>query len=131
MKVVILAVLSLALLALSSLGGCGTQSSRPQATPTPTLPATPTPKPCRADFSAEPTEGEGTTLVSFTDLSIGQITKWEWDLDGDGVIDSTAQNPKHYYREDGDFTVTLTISGPDCEDTLTKQDYISIAGCKT
>ena len=131
MKVGILVVFFLAMLSLGMLAGCGSQSSQPGFTPAPVLQGTPTPKACHADFSAEPTKGEGTTLVSFTDLSTGEITRWEWDFDGDGVVDSTAQNPKEYYRTDGTFTVSLTVSGPGGEDTLTKKDYISITGCKT
>ncbi len=96
---------------------------------------TPTPAPgvCKADFQASPTEGEGRTWVQFVDRSTptGSITSWEWDLDGDGEVDTTAQNPKFYYRADGEYTVTLTITGTGCTDSVTKVDYISISGCPT
>ena len=131
MRLSILAVLVLVLLALSSVLGCGGQSSQPQVTPTPTLTPTPTPYPCHADFSAEPTECDGPTRVQFTDRSTGEITGWAWDFDGDGDIDSTEQNPAHYYDETGRYSVTLTITGPGCQDTLTKEDYIDVTGCST
>jgi PKD repeat protein len=91
----------------------------------------PTPAPCEAMFEADPTEGEGITSVQFTDLSTGDIVAWEWDFDGDGVVDSTEQNPEHTYTKNGDYTVTLTVTGWDCEDSLTRTDYIHMTGCPT
>lgn len=87
--------------------------------------------PCRADFFAEPTVGRGITTVQFSDHSTGKIISWSWDFNGDGVIDSTEQNPAYTYRRDGLYSVTLTIAGPYCEDTLTKRHYIEITGCPT
>ena len=46
--------------------------------------------------------------VNFTDSSVG-ATSWQWDIDGDDIIDYTTQNPTHVYNE-GVFDVTLTIS---------------------
>jgi len=89
------------------------------------------PAPCKADFAAEPTTGEGVTTVQFTDLSTGEITSWAWDFNGDGIIDSTLQNPTYTYRRNGSYSVTLTITGPSCEDTLTKRSHIEITGCPT
>lgn len=55
--------------------------------------------------------------VAFLDKSFGNITTWKWDF-GDGTT-STEQNPVHQYKEGGtQRTVTLTVSGPDGEDTL-------------
>ena len=87
--------------------------------------------PCKADFVAEPTIGEGITRVQFSDQSTGEITSWAWDFNGDGIIDSTEQNPTYVYRRDGLYSVTLTIAGPYCEDTLTKTRYIEITRCPT
>ena len=50
--------------------------------------------------------------VTFTDKSQGEIDKWEWDFDGDGVVDSYEQNPTYQYLDDGIYDVTLTVSGP-------------------
>lgn len=86
---------------------------------------------CKADFFAEPTVGQGITRVQFSDQSTGEIISWAWDFNGDGVIDSTEQNPTYTYARDGLYSVTLTIVGPSCEDTLTKTDYIEITGCPT
>jgi PKD repeat protein len=98
-------------------------------TPTPTSGITP--KPCSADFIGEPRVGEGTTTVQFTDKSTGNVTAWAWDFNNDGTVDSTQQNPTNVYNKDGNYTVTLTITTPNCENKTTKPDYISITGCKT
>ena len=89
------------------------------------------PCPRFADFVAEPTVGVGVTTVQFTDMSAGDVLSWAWDFQSDGIIDSTEQNPSYTYRHDGIYSVTLTITTPTCEDTITKYDYISITGCKT
>jgi PKD repeat protein len=90
-----------------------------------------TPCPRCADFTAEPTEGVGTTTVQFTDLSLGEVLSWAWDFQSDGIIDSNEQNPEHVYSRNGVYSVTLTITTTTCEDTITKHDYISITGCHT
>lgn len=87
------------------------------------------PPACKADFSAEPLECQGPTKVQFTDLSVGNVTGWAWDLDGDGDVDSTAQNPAYTYSRNGIYTITLTVTAADCSDTITKHDYISVSGC--
>jgi PKD repeat protein len=114
-----LAVLALVLLTLSTLIGCAGSTSPP----------TPTPESCKADFTAEPRVGVGTTTVQFTDKSTGNITSWAWDF-GDGGK-STVQNPAHTYTRNGNYTITLTITTPDCEDEISKPGYINITGCHT
>lgn len=56
--------------------------------------------------------------VSFTDLSTGKIASWKWEF-GDGVT-STEQNPVHEYSQGRDYTVTLTVEGPDGTSRLAK-----------
>jgi len=100
---------------------------------------TPTPTPaCQitVDFSADQCVGAenyctGETWVQFHDLSTGNINRWEWDLIGNGLIDSYARNPLYYYTVNGPHTVTLTVYGPDCPDgvSLTKSYYIWVGGC--
>jgi len=87
--------------------------------------------PCNADFIAEPTKGVGPTAVQFSDKSTGEIISWEWDFDGDGITDSTNQNPAYTYRKNGLYSVTLNIEGRYCADTLTRTNYIGITGCRT
>ena len=89
------------------------------------------PPACQAEFVAEPTICHGATEVQFTDLSTGDVTGWAWELNGDGDIDSTAQNPAYLYSQNGLYSVTLTVTTANCSDITTKYDYISVSGCST
>lgn len=79
-----------------------------------------------ADFSATPTSGPAPLEVSFSDESNGDVTEWEWDFNDDGIVDSTEQNPTFTYEATGTYTVVLTVSGPEGEDTLRRTDYIVV-----
>lgn len=63
--------------------------------------------------------------VNFTDNSVGAIS-WEWDVNGDDIIDYTIQNPSHTYTTTGTYDVALTISNG--TDTITKvfSEFIDI-----
>ena len=86
-------------------------------------------KGCQADFFADSESVVPITPIRFFDQSEGDIIAWEWDFDGDGTIDTTECNPVHTYTADGTYSVSLTIRTPDCEDTLTKHDYIQSYPC--
>jgi uncharacterized repeat protein (TIGR01451 family) len=77
-----------------------------------------------ADFIGTPTSGARPLTVNFTDQSMGDITSWSWDF-GDGGS-STQQNPSHIYNTTGDFTVSLTVTGPGGSDTKTRTNYIHV-----
>lgn len=77
-----------------------------------------------ADFSGTPTSGAATLAVDFTDLSTGTPTSWLWDF-GDGDT-STSQNPSHSYTFIGVYTVALTATNDQGDDTETKVDYIVV-----
>ena len=79
-----------------------------------------------ANFSANPRSGVAPLSVNFTDESTGTITSWNWNF-GDGS-NSAMQNPLHTYTNEGQYSVSLTVSGPDGSDTETKTNYISIQG---
>ena len=65
------------------------------------------------------TNVKDTRMVIFEDRSYGNISSWEWDF-GDGTT-STEQNPIHIYKEDGvQYTVTLTVKGPEGESKCCK-----------
>lgn len=85
--------------------------------------------PVVAEFVGSPTSGCAPLAVTFTDQSIGDITSWDWDF-GDGNF-SSAQNPAHDYLSPGDYTVILTVSGPEGSDVETKIDYIAASGVPT
>ena len=62
-----------------------------------------------ANFTASATNGTAPLVVKFADLSKNAVL-WNWDLDGDGISDSTKQNPVYAYKTSGNYTVNLTVS---------------------
>jgi PKD repeat protein len=87
--------------------------------------------PSNCQVQGNGTSCEGTTTFHFLDQSTGNVTAWAWDFDSNGSIDSTEQNPTHTYAINGNYTVSLTITTSECKDTMTKLDYINVAGCHT
>ena len=92
--------------------------------------------PLAADFSFEIiqcNEVEFTDNSSYIATSPGHaITQWEWDFDGDGVVDATGQNPGiHSYPGGGSsYTATLTVTSQNgCQATAT--DIITIGSVGT
>jgi len=62
------------------------------------------------------------TLV-FTDMSFGDPDEWSWDF-GDGDT-SGEQNPVHTYGSEGEYFVTLEITGDDCSSVFEMPVYVS------
>jgi PKD repeat protein len=78
-----------------------------------------------ANFIGNPNSGPAPLTVQFTDLSSGSVDTWQWDFDNNGTVDSTAERPDPWnYTEVGDYTVSLTVTGPAGQDTETKIAYI-------
>jgi len=82
--------------------------------------------PPTADFTAAPTSGYAPLTVQFTDTSTGNPAQWQWDVNNDGVVDYTVQNPTHTYSSPGTYSVRLTVSNPGGSDTLIKTGYITV-----
>lgn len=61
-----------------------------------------------ADFIADTPDCQNPLTINFTDDSAGAFS-WEWDIDGDNVVDYTSQNPSHTYSGSGTYDVTLTV----------------------
>jgi alpha-tubulin suppressor-like RCC1 family protein len=76
-----------------------------------------------AQYIAEPAWGTRPLTVTFTDVSVGNITTWLWDF-GDGTT-GTLPNASHAYTKSGVYTVKLTASGPDGTDSKTRQVIVS------
>jgi Flp pilus assembly protein TadG len=72
--------------------------------------ATVTPPPApTADFTWSPTSPlAGNTVTFDPSSSTGNPTGWQWDLDNDGTVDSTAQFPTKVFTA-GSHVVTLTV----------------------
>ncbi len=77
-----------------------------------------------AAFSGTPVSGDVPLDVNFNDLSSNNPTTWSWNF-GDGGT-STAQNPGHIYNAVGAYTVSLTVTNADGNDTETKTGYITV-----
>jgi PKD repeat protein/pimeloyl-ACP methyl ester carboxylesterase len=80
-----------------------------------------------ARFGADSVSGIVPLTVAFTDQSEGSPTVWEWDFDGDGIVDSTAQNPTWTYTEPGDNTVILKVTADGEYDIRVATGYIKAA----
>lgn len=77
------------------------------------------------DFNADVTFGcAGNLTVNFTDASIGAENSWSWDVDNDGTVDYTTQNPTHTYSTPGLYSVKLTISNG--EASITRESLIVV-----
>ena len=70
------------------------------------------------------TNGCGSLLVEFKDLSIGNPTSWLWDF-GNGNT-STLQNPVAVYNMPGIYDVVLTVSDGFLTDVKHLPHYIKI-----
>ena len=80
----------------------------------------------QAYFSADdPQVCEGGS-VTFTDLSTGGATSWNWEFPGGDPATSTEQNPVVTYNNTGTFDVTLTVSDGTNTNTYTKDNYIVV-----
>jgi PKD repeat protein len=86
------------------------------------------PPPPVADFVGEPTSGSAPHTAQFTDTSTGYPTAWAWDVDNDGITDSTKRDPAWTYTAPGTYTVKLTVSNTGGNNTLTKTGYITVTG---
>ncbi len=63
------------------------------------------------EITADPSSMIAPAIVFFRDTSTNNPSSWDWDLDGDGVTDSTQQNPVWVYPQPGfagDVTLTTT-----------------------
>ena len=82
-----------------------------------------------ADFHGAPMKGAGPLPVTFSDSSTGTISTWLWNF-GDGET-SNKQHPKHTYKSSGQYSVSLTISGPGGTNSLTRNQLISVESPKS
>jgi plastocyanin len=68
-------------------------------------------QPPTVQFSAQPASGIVGQPVQFINATSGEVTAYTWDF-GDGTPTVTDANPTHTFNTAGNFTVTLTASGP-------------------
>ncbi|PKL70691.1 MAG: hypothetical protein CVV30_04900 [Methanomicrobiales archaeon HGW-Methanomicrobiales-1] len=83
------------------------------------------PRPPLAQFGVDPQRADYAPLsITFTDNSLGDITGWLWNF-GDGSI-SAEQNPVHTYQKQGNYSVSLTVSGPAGNNTVENWFFIHV-----
>lgn len=87
-----------------------------------------------ADFYADELGAAVGAPLQFYDRSItdavGGVQSWAWDFDGDGLVDSSAQNPTYAYAAPGRFDVTLTVTTATGSASKTRSSYV-VAGTPT
>jgi len=82
------------------------------------------PFPPVAYFEAIYTSHPAPCNVEFMQYSEGTITGWHWDF-GDGTK-SAEKKPIHTYQRNGNFTVNLTVTGPEGTSTKSRPSFIHI-----
>jgi PKD repeat protein len=82
-----------------------------------------------ANFVASPTYSSTTPVsVQFTDTSVCNpvCTHWAWDFNGDGLTDSTLENPVYTYTYPGNYSPKLIVSSDLISGTRIRNLYISV-----
>ncbi len=77
------------------------------------------------DFTFTPNYHCGGTSVTFTDMTTGNPTLWNWNF-GDGSPSSTLQNPTHNYTVPGNYNVKFTAGNSIFTDTLYRPNLVSV-----
>ena len=85
--------------------------------------------PVTAAFSAEPTLICMNESVTFTDLSMGGVTSWNWTFEGGNPATSTEQNPVVVYNTPGVYDVSLKVGDGTTTNTQTVTDMITVDDC--
>jgi PKD repeat protein len=64
-----------------------------------------------ASFDYTPATPRAGEPVTFSSTSRGDVTKWDWDLNGDGAAgDASTASPSHTFDSAGSYDVTLTVT---------------------
>ncbi len=77
-------------------------------------------------FTANTISGTAPLNIQFNDTSSNSPTSWLWTF-GDGES-STQQNPTYTYNTPGKYTVTLTATNADGNNTITMNNLINVIG---
>ncbi len=68
------------------------------------------------------------TLIPFIDSSLYVPTSWNWTFQGGTPSTSTLSNPSVQWSTPGTYSVSLTVSNTNGNNTKTKLSYITVAG---
>jgi PKD repeat protein/subtilisin-like proprotein convertase family protein len=82
-----------------------------------------------ANFNASSTFPCLNQSITFTDASTGTITSYSWNFGADASIVTASGIGPHaiFYTTAGFKTISLTVSGPDGSNTITKTNYINVS----
>lgn len=64
--------------------------------------------------------------ITFTDISEGSPSSWEWTFEGGFPSISNEKEPKIVFKEAGVFSVSLTVSNKKFSDVITKSGYVVV-----
>jgi PKD repeat protein len=84
-----------------------------------------------ANFTADKTVVCSGMTVNFTDQSSFAPTSWSWTFQGGTPATSTVQNPSVVYNTPGTYSVSLTATNANGNNTMTKTLYITVSPVNT
>ncbi|MEO8087266.1 MAG: PKD domain-containing protein [Bacteroidota bacterium] len=87
------------------------------------------PPPPVSNFTGTPTTVCVGSNVTFSDLSTGGPTSWQWTFAGGTPGTSLAQNPVVTYSSTGVYSVTLQVTNSSGTSTFTRTNYITVNAC--
>jgi PKD repeat protein len=79
-----------------------------------------------ADFEADLTDPCLNGQVQFSNNSLGDVVSYSWIFEGGTPETSDQENPLVIYETPGDYDVSLTVSDGNDENTLLKENFISV-----
>jgi len=80
----------------------------------------------QANFTSDQSTVCPSSEVQFTDLSIGDVTTWEWSFPGGYPESSVEQNPIVFYGDPGNYDVNLEVSNGDLNSSVLRTGYIVV-----
>lgn len=68
-------------------------------------------------------------MVNFVDMSQGDVASWQWTFAGGTPEMSTQAAPSVYYKHDGTYSVTLTVTDAQGQtSTVTRENFVKVTG---
>ncbi|MEN3324523.1 T9SS type A sorting domain-containing protein [Mariniflexile soesokkakense] len=78
-----------------------------------------------ANFTADVSQTCNDSLTVNFESNCENVTKWAWDIDNDGIVDYTIQNPIHTFTT-GVYDVTLTVTNKSKSIKKTYSKFIKV-----